>query len=57
VINGGETLGRGSTAGMVNDFDKLDDGSTGMGGRGVYDERRFSVRLSRTVSKDSSRQS
>lgn len=50
-------LGCASAVGMISDLDRLAGGSAGMGGRGVYDERRFSARLSRTVSNEFSRQS
>jgi hypothetical protein len=53
VINGGDILGWGSAAGTV----KLDDGSVCIGGKGVYDARIVSVRLSHTVLNVSSRRS
>ncbi len=53
-INGGETLGSGSIDGIVNDFDKI---SVDIGGKGVYDDRIFSLTLSQTVSNVSSRRS
>ncbi len=59
IINDLDKLADGSVGKSVvetiNDFVKLDDELVGIGGKGVYDERTASVRLSHNVSKLSSR--